>query len=182
MPALDNPRHERFAFAIFAGLSADTRTGRAQSTAYRQAYPNCAPGHSAEVAASRLLRRVEPIMARVRELQAESLARQIPDIDFSRDRVGRRLDKASQMAEKRENPSAMATCELGIAKVFGHVTDKVQDVTQRIKEANTMDEIAAGILANVGVFEPSAEEITQAIEAHDVFMATMAQIAAKHIQ
>jgi hypothetical protein len=109
MPPLANPRHEAFAFAIFQGLSGETRKARAQSIAYRIAYPNCAEGHSAEVAASRLLRRVEPIMARVRELQAESNARLQPEIDFSRERVGRRLHRASEIAEADRNASAMAT-------------------------------------------------------------------------
>src|SRR5215469_5423616 len=40
MPALDNPRHEAFAQAIFAGLTGKTRIERAQSTAYLQAEAN----------------------------------------------------------------------------------------------------------------------------------------------
>jgi hypothetical protein len=76
MPALSNPRYERFAQALFAGLAGETRVDRAQSTAYLTAYPNCSNGNSAEAAASRLLRRVKPILERVRELQAEANARQ----------------------------------------------------------------------------------------------------------
>jgi valyl-tRNA synthetase len=92
MPALSNPRYERFAQALFAGLAGETRVKRAQSTAYLAAYPNCSNGNSAEAAASRLLRRVKPIIERVRELQAEANARLQPKLDLSRERVGKRLD------------------------------------------------------------------------------------------
>jgi hypothetical protein len=71
MPALSNPR-EAFAQAIFKGLGGKTRQERAASTAYLQAYPSCTNGNPAEAAASRLLRRVKPILDRVLELQAET--------------------------------------------------------------------------------------------------------------
>ena len=61
MPALDNPRWERFALALFAGLNGKTRLERAQSTTYLVAYPNCKPGDSAESAASQLLRRTSQL-------------------------------------------------------------------------------------------------------------------------
>src|SRR5262245_57851090 len=82
MPALSNPRHEAFAQAIFAGLAGKTRIDRAQSTAYLKAYPNCSNGNSAEAAASRLLKRVKPIIERVRELQAQANARLQPKLDL----------------------------------------------------------------------------------------------------
>ena len=82
MPALKNPRYERFAQALFAGLAGETRIKRAQSTAYLTAYPNCSNGNSAEAAASRLLRRVKPIIERVRELQAEQAARTQKKVDI----------------------------------------------------------------------------------------------------
>jgi hypothetical protein len=79
MPALRNPRYERFAQALFAGLAGETRVKRAQSTAYLTAYltayPNCSNGNSAQAAASRLLRRVKPIIERVRELQEQAAER-----------------------------------------------------------------------------------------------------------
>src|SRR5262249_9480728 len=98
MPALQNPRHEAFALAIFAGLAGKTRIDRAHSTAYLKAYPNCGKGNSAEACASKLLRRAKPILDRVRELQAEANARQQTKIDLSRERVGRDLDTASRLA------------------------------------------------------------------------------------
>src|SRR5215475_9399791 len=80
MPALSNPRYERFAQALFAGLAGETRIKRAQSTAYLAAYPNCSKGNPAEAAASRLLRRVKPIADRVRKLM-QSVGLREPDDD-----------------------------------------------------------------------------------------------------
>src|SRR5215813_10690868 len=112
MPALSNPRYERFAQALFAGLAGETRVKRAQSTAYLTAYPNCSNGNSAEAAASRLLRRVKPIIERVRELQAEANKRLEPKIDLSRERIGKRLDLASQIAEQERNAQGIVASEL----------------------------------------------------------------------
>src|SRR5262249_34317703 len=78
----------------------------------------------------RLVRNAKPILDRGRELQAEANARQQSKIDLSRERVGRRLDKASRIAEEQGNASAMAASELGIAKVFHNVQEQ---------EANTFD-------------------------------------------
>src|SRR5262245_8036111 len=119
MPALSNPRYERFAQALFAGLAGETRVDRAQSTADLTAYPNCSNGNSAEAAASRLLRRVKPILERVRELQAQALAKIERKLDVSRERVGKRLDMASRLAEQQGNPANIVAAEAQIAKVFG---------------------------------------------------------------
>jgi hypothetical protein len=100
MPALSNPRYERFAQALFAGLAGETRVKRAQSTAYLTAYPNCSNGNSAEAAASRLLRRVKPIIERVRELQAEANARLQPK-HLSREPMARAFFWSSAMREAR---------------------------------------------------------------------------------
>ena len=140
MPALSNPRYERFAQALFAGLAGETRVKRAQSTAYLTVYPNCSNGNSAEAAASRLLRRVKPIIERVRELQAEANARIQPKLDISRERIGRRLDKASRMAEQQENPANMVAAELGLAKVF-HRIEQPEANTIDFQSANSMREI-----------------------------------------
>jgi hypothetical protein len=177
MPPLANPRHEAFALAILQGLSDETRKARAQSTAYRVAYPNCAEGHSAEVAASRLLRRVEPIMARVRELQAESNARLQPKIDFSRERVGRRLHRASEIAEADRNASAMVTSELGIAKIFGHLDQANQNQSVSFSDAKSMQDIGRMLLSQVGVSAPSEGDIQAAIDAHDQLIAALETIA-----
>jgi hypothetical protein len=112
MPALPNPRHERYAQAFFAGLS----NGGTQHDAYIKAGYLVTNQNSARACASRLML---TIANRVRELQEESNKRLATKLDLSRRRVGERLDKASRMAEAQQNAQGMVASELGIAKVFG---------------------------------------------------------------
>jgi len=169
MPALSNPRHEAFAQAIFAGLSGETRIARAQSTAYLTAYPNCSNGNSAEAAPSRLLRRVKPILERVRELQAEANARATHKIDLSRERIGRELDKAARMATEQGNASALVSSALGIAKVF-HSSPNDQEEAFSFKSATSMHDIGRKLLMTVGYENPDEASIELAIEANDQFV------------
>ncbi len=111
MPVLPNPRHEAFAQAIFAGLTGKTRIESAHSTAYLEAYPSCSPGAPAWVNASRLLRRAK-VWERVGELQAEANKRLEPDLDISRQRIGKRLDLASRIAEQERNAQGIVASEL----------------------------------------------------------------------
>ena len=177
MPALNNPRYERFAQALFAGLAGETRVKRAQSTAYLTAYPNCSNGNSAEAAASRLLRRVKPILERVRELQAESMARQQHSIDLSRDRVGRDLDLAFRTAKEQGDATAMVASALGIAKVF-HAVPNDQESPFSFKNAQSMHDVGRKLLLTVGMQNPDDRSIEQAIEANDTFVARLGQTAA----
>jgi tetrahydromethanopterin S-methyltransferase subunit G len=176
MPALANPRWERFALALFAGLDGKTRIERAQSTAYLAAYPNCKPGNSAESAASQLLRRIKPITDRVRELQAEQSAKIQKKIDLSKERIGRRLNLASEMAEQQQNPAAIVNSELGIAKVF-HRIDTPQD-TQRMdfNSAQSLQEIGRKLLQSVGFASPDDVSIREAMELNDTFIASLEAI------
>ena len=176
MPALSNPLYERFAQALFAGLAGETRVKRAQSTAYLAAYPNCSKGNPAEAAASRLLRRVKPIADRVRELQAEFLARNQSKIDLSRERVGRRLDLASRIAEEQKNPSAIASSELGIAKVFGHISDQ-PEAKHDFNGAQSMQDIGRKLLQSVGLEHATEDQIEAAILANDKFIDELERIA-----
>jgi hypothetical protein len=175
MPALSNPRYERFAQALFAGLAGETRVKRAQSTAYLTAYPNCSNGNSAEAAASRLLRRVKPIIERVRELQAEANARLQPKLDLSRERVGKRLDLASQIAEQERNAQGIVASELGIAKVFHHTNDPEPNKLD-FATANSMQDIGRKLLQSVGFASPDDASIQAAIEANDEFIARLEAI------
>ena len=177
MPALPNLRHEAFAQALFAGLAGETRVKRAQSTAYLTAYPNCAAGNSAEACASRLLRRAKPILDRVRELQAEQNKRLEHKLDLSKERVGRRLDQASRIAEEERNPAAMATSELGIAKVFGHSGTNEYNPTD-FGQAKSMQDLGRMLLQSVGFTSPDDASIQAAIEANDAFVARLEAIRA----
>jgi hypothetical protein len=175
MPALSNPRHEAFAQALFAGLAGETRVKRAQSTAYLTAYPNCSNGNSAEAAASRLLRRVKPILDRVLELQAEQAKRTQRKVDISRDRLARRLDMASTMAEQQGNVAGIVSSEMGIAKVFG-IDQGTDNPNQSFKTAHSMHDIGQRLLISVGLAQPSQQAIDAAIEANNVFVARLEAI------
>ncbi len=171
MPALQNPRWERFAIAILQGITSADRLESAQSTAYLKAYPGCSPGNSAEASASRLLRRVKPITDRIRELQQEQLARLKPKLDLSKERVGRRLALASELAEQLQNPSAIATSEMGIAKVFGHLIERHEHkVTGDYSQARTELDIGRQLLEQVGFASPDAASVALAIEANSKFV------------
>src|SRR5262249_40325294 len=176
MPALSNPRYERFAQALFAGLAGETRIKRAQSTAYLAAYPNCSKGNPAEAAASRLLRRVKPIADRVRELQAEANARLQPKLDVSRERVGKRLDLASRIAEEDRNPTAIVNSEFAIAKLFNLIGDDPQAAKLDFKQARSMQDIGRKLMQSVGLREPDDDCIQAAIEANDAFIARLEAI------
>jgi tetrahydromethanopterin S-methyltransferase subunit G len=175
MPALANPRWERFALALFAGLDGKTRIERAQSTAYLAAYPNCKPGNSAESAASQLLRRIKPITERVRELQAEQSAKIQKKIDLSKERIGRRLNLASEMAEQQQNPAAIVNSELGIAKVF-HRLDQPANTQTDYNSAQSMQDIGRKLLQSIGFASPDDLSIKRAVEANDVFVDTLQAI------
>jgi len=168
MPALSNPRHEAFAQAIFAGLSGKTRIERAQSTAYLEAYPSCSPGPAAWVNASRLLRRAK-VWERVGELQAEANKRLEDKLDISRETIGKRLRIASKIAEQDRNAAAMATCELGMARVF-HRLDAPQSQEQDYNAAKSMTDIGRKLLQSIGFSEPDDLSIRAAIEANDRFI------------
>jgi hypothetical protein len=180
MPALDNPRWERFAQAIVEGLANGDRKpysqGRAYIAAGYTAKDQGKRGGSAECAASRLLNRVKPILERVRELQAEFLARNQSKIDLSRERVGRRLDLASRIAEEQKNPSAIASSELGIAKVFGHISDQ-PEAKHDFNSAQSMQDIARKLLQSVGLEHATEDQIEAAILANDKFIAELERIA-----
>jgi hypothetical protein len=174
MPALANPRHEAFAQAIFAGLTGKTRIERAQSTAYLEAYPSCSPGPAAWTNASRLLRRAK-VWERIGELQAEANKRLEPKIDLSRERIGRRLHLASQMAEQDRNPNGITAAELGIAKVF-HPIDAPDPNHIDFNSAQSMTDIGRKLLQSIGFASPDDLSIKRAVEANDVFVDTLQAI------
>jgi hypothetical protein len=180
MPALDNPRWERFAQAIVEGLANGDRKpysqGRAYIAAGYTAKDQGKRGGSAECAASRLLNRVKPILERVRELQAEANARLQPKLDLSRERIGRRLDLASQMAEQQKNAANIVAAETAIAKVFNPI-DAPDPNHVDFKSAQSMQEIGKRLLQSMGYKEPDDLSIQQAIEANNTFIDTLKRIS-----
>src|SRR5262249_15623663 len=101
-----------------------------------------------------------------------------PKLDLSRERIGRRLDKASRIAEEQGNASAMATSELGIAKVF-HPEHTQEQHPLSFKQANNMYDISRRLLMTVGMDNPDVASIELAIEANDTVVSRLEEIAAK---
>jgi hypothetical protein len=167
MPVLPNPRHEAYAQAFFAGIA----NGDSQEKAYRTAGYRVTNSASARACASRLML---TIANRVRELQAEQNKRLERKLDLSKERVGRRLDLASRLAEKQENPAAIAQSELGIAKVFG--VEKPQDKARDFATAQSMQDIGRELLQSIGFASPDDVSIQQAVEANDTFIARLEAI------
>src|SRR5215468_3940070 len=168
MPALKNPRHEAFAQAIVASLA---KHGKpiGNGHAYLEAgYKTTLEG--ARRSASRLLIFVDAIGERVAELQAQAVARIEPKLDISRETIGKRLRKASTMAEQQENPVAMATCELGLAKVFHSMTTQDDDNPLDFTTAKNMTDVGRKLLQSVGFASPDDVSIQAAIDANDAFI------------
>jgi hypothetical protein len=182
MPPLDNPRWEMFAQKIVEGLINGDRKAYSQGRAYiaagYEAKDAGKRGGSAEVNASRLLNRAKSIGERVRELQAQGLAKIERKLDVSRERVGRRLDMASRLAEQQEKPSDIVAAEAQIAKVFGlaKATDQYNPIDPN--SAKSMEDIGRLLLQSVGASSPSQTQINLAIEANNAFVERLEQIAA----
>lgn len=164
MPALHNPRWEKFCQIIVFG----------DVTSQKQAYIEAgykARDHSAEVCGNRLLRFVEPIVQRVRELQDQQRQALEQKNRFTRDTIANRMALASRIAEEDRNPNALYGAEQAIAKLYGLVTDKAE-LTNKIdfSQANSMQDIGRKLLQSIGFKEPDDVSIQAAIEANDAFI------------
>jgi hypothetical protein len=112
MPALKNPRWEAFAQAIVAGLASERPNKKnTAKAAYLAAGYSTTTDNATRAAASRLLTNVIPVVDRIRELQANALARVDRKLDISRERIGRNLDEASRMARNQEKTSDIIAAE-----------------------------------------------------------------------
>jgi hypothetical protein len=175
MPALSNPRHEAFAQAIFAGLARNQNYSQAQ--AYRDAGYKVTNGNSARACASRLLTFANGVAERIHELQQEQARRLQPKLDVSKERIARRLDRASQLAEDERNAASIVSAELGLAKLFGHIDKASQQPEASFADAKSMRDIGVMLLSQVGINAPSDADITAAIEAHDRLIEALEAIA-----
>lgn len=177
MPVLPNPRHEAFAQAIFAGLvqpNLYSTHGAAYAAVGYTSNGVGKAGGTAEANASRLLKKAK-IFDRVQELQQEHYKRVNKKIDLSKERVGRRLDLASQMAEQEKNVQGIVASELGIAKVF-HRIDTPEPNKTDYNSAQSMSDIGRKLLQSIGFNEPDDLSVQAAVEANDVFITALEQI------
>jgi hypothetical protein len=172
MPALKNPRHERYAQLIVEGLNNGHPKPYSQSQAYLAAGYTAKDlgkrGGSAQAASSRLLYRV---IQRVRELQtiaaknaaetAEKMARELNEIQHEA-----RADKAH---------AAAVSAVLGKAKVL-NITVEKHEIVENSNMPKNSREIAISLLRDVGLEDPSDEAIELALQAYDRLVAGLERI------
>jgi hypothetical protein len=169
MPALDNPRWERFAQAIVEGLANGERKpysqGRAYIAAGYTAKDQGKRGGSAECAASRLLNRVKPILERVRELQAIA-ARNAAE---TAEKMARELNEIQYEARADKAHAAAVSAVLGKARILNIIPEESAKPID-FAQAKSMQDVGRKLLQSVGFKEPDAVSIQAAIELNDKFI------------
>jgi len=178
MSALANPRHERFARAIVIGLGTPNREGYSHGKAYKRAGYLSSNRNSADAAASRLLRKVKPILDRVRELQAQAAH----DLKETPETIALELNQIKDEARADKAHAAAVSAILGKAKVLGLIVDRHQDATpkQSFANAKSVKDIAVLMLEHVGVKNPSLLDLNDAIAAHNALLSALQAIAERH--
>jgi len=175
MPALDNPRWERFAQAIVEGLANGDRKpysqGRAYIAAGYTAKDQGKRGGSAECAASRLLNRVKPIIDRVRELQAIA-ARNAAE---TAEKMARELNEIQYEARADKAHGAAVAAVLGKARILNIIPDEGTKPID-FATATSMQDIGRKLLQSVGFASPDDASIAEAVEANDAFVDQLQQI------
>jgi hypothetical protein len=160
------------------GLASERPNGKnTAKAAYLAVGYSPANDQTAEAAASRLLRKVKPVVDRIRELQEQALARIDRKLDISRERIGRRLDLASRMAESGNDPGTIVSSELGLAKVLGLAKTGESYNPTEPDNAKSPEDLGRLVLSSVGLVEPfTADEISAAIAANDSFVDALERI------
>lgn len=163
---LSNPRHERFAAIIAYGMKPNEpwSQGRAYQLAGYNAKDAGKSGGSAEAAASRLLKKVQPILDRARELQAQVAKRKKVTIESIVDE----LEEARTVAKDNEQAAAMVAASAGKAKILGLVIDRTeQGKPGDFSHSHNQQDVAKALLRNAGLDESEVNEscCAEAIEA-----------------
>jgi hypothetical protein len=178
MPALDNPRWERFAQAIVEGLANGERKpysqGRAYIAAGYTAKDQGKRGGSAECAASRLLNRVKPILERVRELQAIA-ARNAAE---TAEKMARELNEIQYEARADKAHAAAVSAVLGKARILNIIPEESAKPID-FAQAKSMQDVGRKLLQSVGFKEPDDASINAAIKANDAFIDRLTAIRDK---
>lgn len=172
---LSNPRHERFAQAIFAQI-AKGRGEYSQGKAYLAAGYNCT-SESARRCASRLLTIVDDIGARVAELQAASAKRKRVTVESIVDE----LEEARNLARDKEHTNTMVAATAAKAKILGLSVDRVeQGKPGDFSTADSQHAAARMLLRNAGMDESEISDgcVSAAVTALDHFNQRIAAIMA----
>jgi hypothetical protein len=171
MPALSNPRHERYAQLIVEALANGEPKPYSQSHAYIAAgYTAKDPGKpgSAQAASSRLLYRV---INRVRELQQIGAKNAVETVE----KMARELNEIQYEARADKAHAAAVSAVLGKAKVL-NIGAEQQHRVPDFQQANSMEDIGRKLLQSVGFDSPDDASIRAAIEANDSFIARLERI------
>ncbi len=152
MPVLKNPRHEKFAQALFAGKSA--HEGYADA-GYKPNDGNCIR-----------LKGNERVQARLAELQAEAAKA----AEVTTESLLRELEQARVAATSAEQLGAATQAIMGKAKIAGLLAPQRLEINARVDvfAHGTMPELAEAILRDCldhpGHFELATAEDKQAVE------------------
>jgi hypothetical protein len=167
MPALDNPRWERFAQAIVEGLANGESKPYSQSRAYiaagYTARDNDRNHRSAQAAASRLLSRV---IQRVRELQAQAAER----TQETAEKCVQELNQLRRDAHSDKAYGAAVAAVMGKAKILNLSGDQPPNTSVDFSSANSMQDVGRKLLQSVGFKEPDDVSIQAAIALNDKFI------------
>jgi hypothetical protein len=173
MPALQNPRHERYAQLIFEGLTNGESKPYSQSRAYIAAGYTARDTdrnhRSAQASSSRLLSRV---IHRVRELQAQAAER----TQETAEKCVQELNQLRRDAHSDKAYGAAVAAVMGKAKILNLIVDQPPNPSVDFSSANSMQDIGRKLLQSVGFASPDDVSIAAAIEANDVFIARLEAI------
>jgi hypothetical protein len=164
MPALQNPRHERYAQLIFTSLCNGEPKTYSQSyieAGYR-ARDTDRTRRSAQASSSRLLSKV---IHRVRELQAQAAKN-------AAETVEKMVQELNEIQMEARNDKAHAAAVSAIATKAKLLNLPNDQPTQQIdfKQAKNMQDLGRKLLQTVGFREPDDASIAAAIEANDAFI------------
>src|SRR5262249_13361675 len=166
MPALANPRHERYAQLIVEALN----NGQPKPYSATHAYIAAEPG-SAQAASSRLLYRV---INRVRELQQIGATNAAETVE----KMARELNEIQYEARADKAHAAAVSAVLGKARLLNIMPDEAPKPIDFAK-ANSMQGIGRKLLQSVGFASPDDLSIQAAIQANDAFIARLEEIRRK---
>ena len=171
MPALQNPRHERYAQLIVEALNNGQPKPYCASHAYIAAgYTAKDPGKpgSAQAASSRLLYRV---INRVRELQAIGAQNAAESVE----KIARELNEIQHEARADKAHAAAVAAVMGKAKLL-NIGEQPSRDPQDYKAARSMQDIGRKLLQAVGFAAPDDASVAEAVELNDRFVSELEAI------
>jgi hypothetical protein len=119
-----------------------------------------------------LLRRVKPIIERVRELQAQAAER----AQESADKCVQELNQLRKDAHSDKAYGAAVAAVMGKAKILNLILDQPHNTSVDFSSANSMQDIGRKLLQSVGFASPDDVSVQAAIEANDEFIARLERI------